>query len=896
MSWWTRLLRRSRLESQLDAELRDHIDRQVAANVAAGMSEPDARRRAQIEFGGVEQVKELCRDVRGTRWIEEFAQDVRYGCRILRKSPAFTLAAVASLALGIGANTAIFSLIDAVILRSLAVREPEHLVELLTHPGTGEPFNAFSYPALVHFRDHARTVEGIIASHSSRFLAALDGAESQLGAGQYVTGNFFSLLGVPALIGRTVQPSDDRPEAALVAVLSQGYWHRRFGADPLVIGRRITLGGVYAAGVNDHPFTIIGVAPGSFHGTLPGKEVDFWIPLAAEPLLSKRTRLDSVGSKWLQLLARRKPGVPDEAVHAELQTLFQTAVVETELARVKDVRPDHPLRKWRLVVEPGHAGVSMMRQQYGDALLVLLAVSGLVLVIACVNVANLLLARATARRNEVGLRLSLGAARSRIVRQLLTESMLLASAGAALGVVLAYVGCQYLLTFFATSRTPVALDVGPDLRVLAFTGVLAVATGLFFGLAPAWRATMEAREASGIGTARVHGSRDRRALRGVLISGQVALSVIMLFCAGLFLRSLHNLRSIDTGFDSSAVLLISTDASRSRLTPEAQRTAHREILNKISGLPGVQAASLSEVTPIEGGGTMREVLLDGDRSAAPRRAPGVHLNWVSPDYFATLKTPVYAGRDFSWQDTVTSPKVAIINQTMARRYFPNENAIGRRVTLDEVTHEIVAVAGDAKYLEIREPVPATLYFNAFQRANVSGQFAIRTAGRPTFVAATARDAIRATAPSITITSVRSLEEQVEASIVSERMLGLLSGFFAGLGLLLSAIGLYGVMAYSISRRTSEIGIRMALGAEPSWISGMVLREALRLTVGGILAGTVVALLLSRGLASLLFGLTPNDPLTIVSVATVMLATGLAAAYFPSRRAGRLDPTVALRAE
>jgi predicted permease len=888
VTWWGRLFRRRPLEAQLDAELRDHVERQVADYVRAGMSEPDARRRARLEFGGLDQVKDQCRDVRGTRVIEEIVRDVRYACRVLRKSPGFTFAAIASLALGIGATTAIFSLIDAAMLKSLPVREPERLIELLTDRGKGQPYNSFSGPALAYFRDHATTLDGVIASHTTRFFVVVDNAAPELAGGQYVTGNFFEMLGVRTVIGRTVYSSDDRPNAEPVAVLSHAYWHRRFGADPLAVGRRMT--------IDDHVFTVVGVAPPAFHGTLVGREIDVWIPLSAEPVLRKRSWMGRAGTKWLQILGRLKTGTSYEQARAELQMLFQAAVVDPEVALMKEARLTLPAETWHLAVEPAHAGQSAVRRQYGAPLLVLLAISGLVLGIACVNVANLLLTRASARRQEIAIRLSLGAARARVVRQLLTESLLLATAGAAVGIALAYTGCRYLLAFFRTSRTPIALEVGPDLRMLAFTGALAVATGLLFGLAPAWRATVRAPGTSLIGSGRMRGSRDRQVLSRMLIAGQVALSVMMLFSAGLFLRSLHNLHSIDTGFDSSSVLLISTDASRSRLTPDAQRAAFRETLARFAALPGAQAASLSHTTPIEGGGTMRTLQLEGNAGEARRDAGSVHLNWVSPGYFATMSTPIHSGRDFTWQDTPASPKVAIINQRMARQYFGNESALGRRISMDGVTYEIVAVAGDAKYLEIRDVVPPSMYFSAFQLPFVSGQLAIRTAGRPGDMAAAARDVLRAVAPAIAVTSVRSLQEQIDASIVGERMLGALSGFFAALGLLLASVGLYGVMSYTVSRRTGEIGIRIALGAAPSRISAMVVREALMLTAGGVVAGIAGALLLSRTLASLLYGLTPNDPLTMWSVIAVMSLTGLAAAYLPSRRAGRLDPTVALRHE
>ncbi|MGH9159208.1 MAG: ADOP family duplicated permease [Vicinamibacteraceae bacterium] len=887
MAWWKRLLDWRHLEAELDAELRDHIERQVADYVEQGMTGPEARRRAHLELGGLEPAKERCRDVRGTRLIQETFQDIRYGCRILRKSPGFMSAAVLSLALGIGANTAILTLIDAVMLKSLPVKEPDRLLELLTDRGEGEPFNAFSYQALVHFRDHATTLDGVVASTNANFLLVLDDGPPAIAAGQYVTGNFFSVLGVPAVAGRTIEPSDDRPGVPLVVVLSHAYWQRRFGANPDILGRRATL--------DDHLFTIVGVAERGFRSTVIGRDVDLWIPLATEPLLRQESWTASAGYKWLQLLGRVKAGRNYEEARAELQTLFRAGVIEAELAALQDDRPDHPARRWRLTVEPARGGLSMVRQQYAEPHLVLLAVSGVVLLIACMNVANLLLARASMRRQEVAVRLSLGAAWSRILRQLLTESILLASVGTVLGVALAYAGCQYLLTFFTTSRTPIALEVGPDLRVLAFAVSLAVATGLLFGLAPAWQTTIHAHGMSLMATGRVHGRRDRRLLSRMLIGGQVALSVIMLFCGGLFLRSLHNLRSVDTGFDRGSVLLLSTDTSRSELGPAALRTAFREALTQLGTIPGVRSVSLTRHTPIEGGGTMLTFHVD-NQDGIVSEARDVYVHSVSPSYFTTMHTPIHSGRDFNWRDTIGSPKVAIINHAMARKYFGDSSPLGEHLTLDTTRYEIVAVVGDAKYLELRDAVPPTAYLSAFQQDDVSGQFAIRTDGQSLALATSARQTIHAVAPAVAITSVRTLAEQVDASIVRERLLGVLSGFFAALGLLLAAVGLYGVMAYMVTRRTSEIGIRMALGARPSRIAAMVMREAFVLTSAGVLVGSLAALLLSRSLASLLFGLTPTDPLTMTGVALLMMATGLAAAHLPSHRAARLDPSVALRVE
>ena len=878
------LFRRGRVEHDLDEELRNHLEHETAKYVAAGLPHADAERRARIALGGLDQIKEQCRDARGTRLLEDLGQDLRYAMRALARSRGFTLAAIISVALGTGANTAVFTLINATILRPLPVREPERLIELLTDRGGGNPGNAFSYQALSHFRDHATTLDGVIASHDSRLFVAIDNRAPEMTAGQYVTGNFFALLGVGAQFGRLIEPADDHASATLIAVLSHRYWKQHFAGDRNVLGRTVT--------IDEQPFTVVGVAAAGFHGTAVGRHVDLWIPLATEPRLRTPSWTSSPGYKWLQLVGRVRQGTSFDQARAELETLFTAGVIQAEVAMQRRRTPNAQAPAWRLAVAPARAGLSMVRQQYGEPLVVLFGVSATLLLIACVNVANLLLARANARRVEMAVRFSLGAARSRIFRQLVTESLLLASLGAVLGVPLAYAGCQYLVGFFTAGRNQLWLDVAPDVRVLAFAAASTLATALVFGVAPAVRLARHAPATSALG--RVRGSRERRAFSRLLIAGQVALLVPTLLCAGLFLRSLHNLRSIDTGFQPDSVLLISTDQTRSRLTPDARRTAFREAVVRLSGLPGVQAVTLADITPIEGGGTNRTLTVRG-ATGIPREAR-LHLLWVAPNYFATMRMAIHSGRDFTWHDSASGAKVAIVNQALARQVLGGDDPLGGTIGKDGATYEIIGVVGDAKYLDLRENIPPTLYLHGFQHDAVPGQFAIRTAGDPLRVADAAREQIRLVAPSVPITSIRTLTEQLDASIVRERLLGVLSGFFAAVALVLAAVGLYGVMAYSVSQRTGEIGIRMALGARPLQLCDMVLREALVLIGTGLAAGLCGALLLSRSLAALLFGLTPRDPHTVWAVVILMVLTGLAAAFLPARRAAHVDPTTALRME
>ena len=894
MRWLSRLLHRSRVESQLDRELRDHIERAVADHVASGMDEMEARRQVRLEFGGLDQIKELCRDARGTRWVEDFLQDLGHGIRAFRKQPSLAAVAIVSLALGIGANTAIFTIINAALLRAVPVREPDRLIELMTDRGGG-PGNAFSYQALGYLQDHASTMD-VIGSHQSTFLVGGE-ADTQVATGQFVTSNYFEVLDIALLRGRMLDRSDQSAGAAPAVVLSHDYWQRRFGGDASAIGQTMI--------VNDLPFTVVGVTPAAFRGLAVARQVDFWVPLSSEPQVRTPSWTSSASYKWLQLVGRVRGHATPEIARAEYAALFRAAVVEPDLEFVTDKAARERYNGFRPVVVSARAGLSFLRQEYGRPLLVLLIASGVVLLIACVNVANLLLARATTRQHEVAVRLSLGAGRGRVIRQLLTESVLLASLGAVAGVFLAYFACGFLASLLATTRTPLLLDTTPDLRVLAFAVTTALMTGFVCGLAPAWRATSVVTPAIALQVGhRLTGGRDRRTLHGVLVGVQVALSVVMLFCGGLFLKSLHNVRSIDKGFESQSVLLINVDASRGRSDADALRNQFNRLVARLTALPGVQSASVSEVTPIWGGGTERTVTFEPHGPLDRRTVEGVSMNWVSPGYFETMGTPMRMGRDFTWRDGIGQPPVAIVNQATVRQYFAGSNPIGGRVTMNEVSYEIVAVVADSRYLSLRQSVPPTIYFSWTQQSDERlnaqsarvGHFAIRTTSWPLAMTDVVRSAVREVTPSVAITKLWTMEDQVNASIVRDRLLSVLSGFFAFVGLLLAAVGLYGVMAYTVARRTSEIGLRMALGARPRQIVRMIVREALWVTGVGALAGVMTALFLSQSLASLLFGLTPSDPGIALGVVLTMLITGCFAAYWPGRRAARIDPSLALRSE
>jgi predicted permease len=887
MSWLKKLLFRVRAD-EMDKELRFHVDQQIDDNIKAGMTPKDARYAALRTFGGVEQIKEKCRDTQRTRFIEEFWQDLRYGLRMLRKSPVFTAAAVLSIALGIGANSAIFSLMDVLMFKMLPVREPQQLVELLTDRG-GRPFNAFSFQALEYLQKHNRVFTGLVAGTYQRFYMMAEEGVPERVAGQYVTGNFFSVLGVGAVLGRAIAPEDDRfGDAHPVAVLSYRFWQRRFAGDSTVVGKSVI--------IEDLPFTIVGITPPEFLGVQVGRPVELWIPLSMEPRIRRpRSFTSSAGYKWLQLMGRLKPGVSIQQSRPELDILFKRSVIDEELA-LKDSDAHRGARNWKLVLEPGGSGLSQFRQQFSMPLQILLAVTVVVLLISCVNVANLLLARATWRQREIAVRLSMGAGRFRLIRQLCTESLLLAGLGGTLGIVLALWGSDYLLVFIATGRSSIQLEVGPDRRLLLFTTVVTVATGLLFGLLPALRAARtDLSSALKAASGAVQSQPAQRLLGKTLVVVQVALSIVLLVGAGLFLRTLHNLRSIDIGFDSEGVLLVSLDPARSRYTPEQKHSLFHGLIERFEGIPGVRAASICWITPITGGGTMRTVSIGGV-APAPVQAKSTYLNWIGPKYFATLGTPLLRGRDFGPQDTTNSPRVAIINQAMVRRYFDTMEPIGKTISMDGVSREIVGVVGDAKYLELKEATPPTCYLNTFQKESPDSELLVRTAGDPMRIAGSIRQEVATVAKGVLVSRVTTLERHVDASIVQERLLATLSGFFGALAALLAALGLYGVMAYSVARRTSEMGVRMALGAGRRDILWLVFRETLTLVLIGIALGLPAALAATRLISTQLFGVQPADPLALLAACALMLAVASLAGFLPARKASRVDPMIALRYE
>jgi putative ABC transport system permease protein len=865
------LLGRRRSEQELDSELREFLQTSVDDKIRNGLNPEDAHRAARVEMGSLAAVKDRVRDAGWETLVESAWQDVRYGARTLRRSPGFAATAIAILTLGIGANTAIFSLLNAVMLRTLPVREPAQLVEPMSrYPG--EPrLNGYALDFYEYVRDHNHVFADVTGVMPGSFKVAREGAEEETVDGEYAAGNLFPVLGLEPALGRLIDPRDVEPGAAPVAVINWSYWKSRFNSNPAILGTQIKVNGV--------PSAIVGVTPRAFVGLQPGVVPAVWLP--------------AVRPRGFRMLARLKAGVSIEQAQAEMNVLHRPTL---EALAQNDPR-------WlqsTMEVASAAAGFSMLRDRFGAPLQVLLPVVGLLLVIACMNVASMLLARGAARRREMAVRVSLGAGRLRLARQVLTESLLLSLAGSALGVGLAWFAAGALLRLVYSGRLPpgwpphLEIQVAPDMRVLLFTAGVAVLTGVLFGLAPAWSAFRSApisvlRE---IGSAGVRKSR-RRFGQG-LVAAQVALSVVLLSAAGLCLAHLSNLRNVDTGFRRDSVLLVTLNAQGSGYDRAQLTVLYKTLLDRFDAIPGVRSAAHCAVAPIDGGAVSSFATVEGfQEKPADRRR--VHENWVGPRYFETLGTPFVAGRDFQYADA-GRPRVAIVNQAMARYYFGAASPLGRHLTLerDTVPYEIVGVVGDAKYEDLHEAAPRTVYLNAFQDGHIQTQFALRTDVNPAAVAPQVRRAVEEVLKTVRIGKVRTLSDQVDASLVLERVMAMLSGMFGALGACLAAIGLYGLLAYTVATRTNEIGVRMALGATTGDVMRMVLKGAFGLVCAGLVVGVPAAIASQRFAASLVQGLPVKSVLPIAAAGVMMILIALLAAYLPARRAARVQPVTALR--
>ena len=903
MTWLSRLFRRGRLETQLDSELRFHVEQQIADNIAAGMNPAEARRRALAQFGGLESVKEEAREARGTHFIDTLLQDIRFAARLLRKTPLITSIALLSLALGIGANTAIFSLIDAVMLRMLPVQNPEQLVQIeFRSPVSPRPRTAATNPIWEQLRDHQDAFSGVMAWSPQMFDLA-DGGEVNNINGIYASGGYFTTLGVRPAAGRLLAPSDDVRNCSGVAVLGYGFWQSHYGGAESALGSLIRL--------NGHSFPIIGVAQQGFFGTDVGEKLDVAIPICAEATLAgKDSSLDVRDDWWLMMMGRLKPGMTVEQADARMKVL-SPLLFGAVVPQVWPPKYQAVFRKYTFAISDGATGTGGfvgVRQRYSQPLEILMFVVGLVLLIACANIASLLLARSAARQKEIAVRLSLGASRARLIRQVLTESIVLSGVGAILGVLFARWGSALLVRFVSTQQSQVFLDLKMDGRVLAFTIAVAVLGGLLFGILPALRSTrVDAMSAMKEGQSQASGGRSHSTAARWVVAVQVALSLILLIGTGLFIHTFTNLMTLDPGFDPNNVLMVGTNIHNAQIPEPARVPLYGRMLAKLRALPGVVSAGQCWMTPLSGMQWDNSLTAPGHPLPAGVDADTL-LNWVTPGYFQTMRTPLLEGRMFDARDSATSTPVVIVNQLVARRYFGTQSPIGHYLMVGEAQSgtremlkqpmEIIGVVQDAKYTSLREDFPPEAYFplSQVQKSVAEGStFEIRTAMTPGALIPAVRNAM-ASVTKLASLQFTTLKQQADDSVAQEHLMAVLSGFFGGLALLLTAIGLYGVMAYAVTQRTHEIGIRMALGAQQTSILRLVMRDAAIVLVAGVAAGLLGSIWITRLVRQLLFGLTPNDPWSIALAIAAMVAVALLATWIPARRAMRVDPMVALRYE
>jgi predicted permease len=819
--------------------------------------------------------------------LESIGHDLRYAARSLRRSPGVTFAAVVTLALGIGANTAIFSVVDEVLLKTMPVRDPQQLY-FLAH-GTGEnPAFSSTYPLLERYRTLRDVFTGITAYMTRPFKISTP-AGSELVEGQFVSGNYHDVLGVPLILGRGFTSDPDRPnDGSAVAVVSESYWSRRFARDAHIVGKTI--------GVDGKTFTIVGVTAAGFRGLRPGTRFDITLPISA--LALENTDFLTTTETWrgLNMVARLRPGLVEAQAERRVDDVFQRYMSEPEQAwNWRGGRLPDGFRVARLV--PAARGTPVLRIQYDRPLRVLMGMVGVLLLIACVNVANLLLVQASARMKEVAIRMSVGAGRVRLMRQFLTESLLLSLSGGAAGLLVSLWATTAIVSLFAGGRNPIVLDLQPDGRLLAFTAFVSALTGILFGLMPSLRATRTdvaplLKENAGSATA----GRRRVGAGKVLAASQIALCIVLLAGTGLLVRSLHNLKSVDAGFRKDNVLLFYLDT---RGTASEVVDLYPGLLDRLQAIPGVRAAAFSTSSPLGTDANERPIEIPSlPRLAEPRRA---WSNLITPDYFTTLGITVLRGRGLTPQDSSNAPKVAVINETMARAYFPESDPVGRTFVFRAVPDDritIVGVVRDARQQNLRDPSPRMAYVPIPQGDEPPSLLtaAIRTTQSPRSLEALVRNAVSQHSPDLTLSYMRTMEEQVDARLVPERVLATLSTGFGVLALLLSCIGLYGVVSYDVARRAREIGIRIALGAQRSMVLRHTMTDTLRICVAGVVIGLAVALAATRVVSTFLFGLSPRDPLTLLSATAVLVVTALLAGYLPARRAATTDPVRALRME
>ncbi len=892
------LFRRRALDADLDAELRTHMDALTEENIRRGMSREEASQAARREFGGVEQTKESYRDQRGLPFFETLAQDLRYATRMLVKSPGFTGVTVLTLALGIGANTGLFSLVNSVLLGNLPVRNPQELVVVkYTDSRSQEAEEDFSYPMYQAIRDKNTVFAKVLTRAGVDFNASY-GGQSERAVGEMVSGNYFETLGVQPLLGRLIGPEDDRtPGAHPVAVLSHGYWQRRFGSDPAVVGKDIIL--------NDNPIRVIGITPPGFYGTEMARNPDIRVPMMMATVFRPvpANRLQNPRHRWMTILARRKPEVSIAQARASLDILYHQ-VLETELQELGATINAHDKERAlasRIQLDPGNQGFAHLRGELERPLLLMFCVTGIVLLVACANLANLLLARNAKRKQEILVRLAIGAGRGRLIRQWLTESLLLSALGGSAGIVVAYWAKTALLGFLpanfaANLRAPM------DLRVLSFAFLASLATALLFGLAPALQLSRTGVSIALRNDAPSIASGERLfSLRSALIFVQVALSLPLLIGAGLFLHSLRNLRGVNTGFVKGNVFLATLNPAMNGYPQERIKSLYDDLLARVCTLPDVRAASLTTSSVVSGGWDQEGVKVEGYQSG-PDESMSPNAAVISPGYFATMGIPFVAGRDFTDQDTASRSKVVIINETMAHYFFGNKDPLGKTIGTDDdpkvpPDREIIGVVKDAKYVRLSEAPRRHFYAPMAQEPRLFDMtLQVRTSGDPEKIGDLVRAQVHDLDANLPLFATTTLEIQIDDSLTQERLLTWLSSLFGLLATLLASLGLSGVVAFSVARRTREIGIRMALGAQPGDILRNVVSHMSFLVTAGMAVGLAAAYGLSGLLGSMLFEVGSADPLAFAGACFLLGSVAALAACLPAQRATQVDPVVALRYE
>jgi predicted permease len=896
------LFRPRTVDNELNEELRFHMEQQSQKYQRAGLTAEEAQRRVKLEFGGLNQIKEDCREARGVAFVETMVQDLRYAFRMLRNAPGFSAVVVLTLGLGIGANTAIFSFVNAVLLSSLPVRNPEQLAlpqwtahswphnigtssygdcEHLENPNGGINSGcSLSYPMFDQIRHRKDLFSSVTAFAGTTLMDVSGNGPASMASGELVSGEYFQTLGVTAVVGRTLQLDDDRPGAAPVLVLRYDYWQRMFAGSASAVGRTVRL--------NNVVFTIVGIADSGFTRLTPGKSIDMWVPLSQAQSLGVhwRGQLDAA-SWWLTVLARLRPDVSRSQAQTALNLLFvNEALHGTKQAWNKEDNPS-------LALLPAQSGLLGIRDRFGKPLVLLMAAVGAVLLIACANVAGLLLARGTSRSTEMAVRLALGAGRGRVIRQLLTESLLLSFMGAALGAALAYSGAKGLAAFFVqNSNSPLQIDLHPTLTVLLFTVVVTLLAGMCFGAFPAIRSA-GANVSSDLKANSRTSTMKRFAGGSSLVVLQVALSMVVLTGAGLLLRTLDKLRSINPGFDTRNILLFSLEPSLAGYNSGQINALYLNLQRRLAALPGVVSVSYSSDALLDGSLWTQDVRVEGQ---ADKNTVESQMLAVGPAFFTTMKISVMGGRMLQQEDMASDRHAAVVNMSFVQRFLGGRNPIGLHFgggDKNDPEWEIVGIVGDTKYATLENTEAPTAYVPLLEKG---AAFAVRTKQTPSTLIPSVRTVVNKLDNNLPLIRMRTQSETIDRLLFNQRLLARLFGLFGLLGVVLACIGLYGLLSYEVARRTRELGIRTALGANRRDMLALVLRRGLILVIGGAAAGIGAALAVSRLLDSLLFNVQPTDPLTYAAVSAFLICVGIVACLLPSLRATRVDPMVALRYE